>query len=80
MGNKTRHSLGFDRPPVPIGPPAQVLESESRCRARLDTGREDRSMTLQDERLRSAIDRKQRVILAVIRALRNHPETVNESP
>jgi len=52
---------------------------ESECRARLGTTRKDRSMTLQGERLRLAIDRKQRVILAVIRALRKDRETENES-
>jgi len=35
-------------------------------------------MSLQGERLRRAIDRKQWVILAVIRALRNNRETANE--
>ncbi|HEV2423379.1 MAG TPA: hypothetical protein VGZ29_00980 [Terriglobia bacterium] len=43
---------------------------ESECRSRLGTTREDRSMSLQGERLRSAIDRKHWVINSLLQTLR----------
>jgi hypothetical protein len=43
---------------------------DSACRARLRRTREDRAMSLDGERLRLAIDRKQRVITSLLRALK----------
>jgi len=42
---------------------------EAACVARLKLTREDRAMSLHGERLRQAIDRKQRVIISLLRAL-----------
>ena len=47
----------------------QATMPEAACVARLKLTREDRAMSLHGERLRQAIDRKQKVILSVLRAL-----------